>query len=38
MTQDRTAERNKTNKGEHSRENKRKMVKKRKEDAWIIVT
>jgi len=36
MPQNRTAESNKRNKGQHSRENKRKMVKK-KEDAWTTI-
>jgi hypothetical protein len=34
MPQDRSRERNKTNKGRHSRENKRKMGMK--EDVWAI--
>jgi len=34
MTQERIARRNKTNKGQHNREDKRNMA--REEDAWTI--
>jgi hypothetical protein len=36
MPQDRSTDRNKTNKGEHRRENKKKIV--RKEDVWTVAT